>query len=133
MLSLFPQLLTLEQLAPFILRLALGVIFIAHGYPKLFTQFSGTAQFFESVGIKPAKFWVFVVGAVEFFGGILLVAGFLTQPAAFLLAVNMLVAIWKLKFKQGLVGGYEFDLALLAVALALLVLGPGAFSLDLPL
>ena len=69
----------------------------------------------------------------EFFGGILLVAGFLTQPAAFLLAVNMLVAIWKLKFKQGLVGGYEFDLALLAMALALLVLGPGAFSLDLPL
>ncbi len=131
--SLFPQLFAFEQLAPLILRVVLGVIFIVHGYPKLFGQFAGTVQFFESVGIKPAKFWVFVVGVVEFFGGILLVFGFLTQLVAALLAIRMLVTIWKLKFSQGLVGGYELDLALLAMALALLFLGPGAFSLDLPL
>ena len=113
--------------------LVLGAVFIVHGYPKLFKNFSGTVQFFEAVGIKPAVLWVFVVGAVEFFGGILLVLGFLVQPVAALLAIDMLVAIWKIQFKKGFVGGYEFDLALLVMALALLVLGPGALSLDLPL
>jgi putative oxidoreductase len=134
--SIFPQLFAFEQLAPFILRLVLGIIFVIHGYPKLFKAYSETVKFFESVGIKPAKFWVFVVGAVEFFGGIALIVGFFTQIAAILIAINMLVAIlwvkiWK--FKKGLVDGYEFDLILLAVAIALLFLGAGAFAVDLPL
>ena len=71
------------------------------------------------------------MGGVEFFGGIALIVGFATQLAAALVAVNMLVAISKVKFKQGLVNGYEFDLVLLVIALALLVLGPGAYALDL--
>ena len=78
MLSIFPQLFAFSELAPFILRLVLGIIFIVHGYPKLFKAFGQTAGFFESVGIKPAKFWVVVVGISEFFGGIALLVGFLT-------------------------------------------------------
>ncbi|MDP3785309.1 MAG: DoxX family protein [bacterium] len=131
--SLFPQLFTFSELAPLALRLVLAVVFIIHGYSKLFKNFSGTVQFFEAVGFKPAVLWVFVAGAVEFFGGILLVLGFLVQPVAALLAIEMLVAIWKVQFKKGFAGGYEFDLSLLAMALALLVLGPGALSFDLPL
>lgn len=130
--SLFPDLFVFEQFTPLILRLVLGAVFIVHGYPKIFTQSASTAGFFESVGIRPAKFWVFVVGAVEFFGGIFLIAGFLTQLVAALIAINMLVAIWKVKFQKGFVGGYEFDLALLAMAVSLILLGPGKFSLDLP-
>lgn len=136
MLSIFPQLFAYDQLAPLFLRFAIGVIFIAHGYPKLFKNFSGTAQFFESVGLKPAKFWVIIVGVSEFFGGLALIIGFLTQIAALLIAITMLVAmvyVKKIKFKKGLVDGYEFDLILFAVALALLFLGPGAFAIDLPL
>src|SRR3989338_8964949 len=136
MLNIFPDLLSYSFFAPFLLRVVLGLVFIAHGYPKLFGGFTQTVGFFESVGIKPAKFWVFVVGAVEFFGGVALVVGFLTQIAAALIAINMLVAtiyVKKIKFKKGLVDGYEFDLILLAAALALLFLGPGAFSIDLPL
>jgi len=134
--SLFPQLFTFSELAPFILRIALAVIFITHGYPKLFKTFGQTAQFFESVGLKPAKFWVLVVGILEFFGGIFLLVGFLTQAVGILLAFQMLVAmVWvkKIKFKKGLVDGYEFDLILFVAALALVFLGPGAFSIDLPL
>lgn len=133
MLSIFPQLFTYQQIAPLILRVVLGIIFLVHGYPKFFKQFSGTVQFFDSVGIRPAKFWVFVVGAVEFFGGIALILGIFTQIAAGLIAVNMLVAILKVKKAQGFAGGYEFDLILMAAAISLLFLGPGIFAFDLPL
>ncbi len=133
MLSLFPQLLDFGVLGPVFLRIGLAAVFIAHGYPKLFKNFLGTAQFFESINIRPGKFWVAVVGVTEFFGGLLLLVGIFTQAVALLLAFDMLVAIWKVKFKMGFKDGYEFDLMLLLVALALVVLGPGAFSLDLPL
>lgn len=136
MLSVFPNLFNYSGLAPFILRVALGVIFIAHGYPKLFKNFSGTAQFFESIGLKPAKYLTIIVGISEFFGGIALILGFLTQIAAILIAITMFVAIVyvkKIKFKKGLVDGYELDLILFASALALIFLGPGAFAIDLPL
>lgn len=134
--SIFPQLFNYSELSPFILRIAVGVIFIAHGYPKLFKNFSGTAQFFESVGLKPSKYLAIIVGVSEFFGGIALILGFFTQIAALLIAFVMLVAmiyVKKIKFKKGLVDGYEFDLILFAAALALLFLGPGAFAIDLPL
>jgi len=136
MFSIFPQLFVYDQLAPLILRLAVGIIFVAHGYPKLFKNFGATADFFGSVGLKPAKFWVAVVGISEFFGGILLLIGFLTQIAALLIAITMLVAmiyVNKIKFKKSLISGYELDLILFAAAFALIFLGPGAFAIDLPL
>ena len=131
--SIFPQLFVYSGIGLFVLRVVLGVVFIVHGYPKLFRNFSQTVGFFESIGIRPGRMWVFIVGAVEFFGGIALIAGFATQLVAALIVINMLVAIAKVKFKQGFVGGYEFDLALLAMAAALIFTGPGAFAIDLPL
>jgi putative oxidoreductase len=125
-----------RQIAPLVLRIVLGAVFIVHGYPKLFKTYTQTVQFFESIGIKPAKVWVFVVGAVEFFGGILLIIGLFTQAVAFLIAVNMVVATFWFKIyksKKKFADGYEFDLILLAIALALIFLGAGAFALDLPL
>ena len=131
--SIFPQLFIYSGIGLFVFRVVLGIVFIVHGYPKLFKNFSQTVGFFESIGIRPGNVWVFIVGAVEFFGGIALVLGFATQLAAALIVVNMVVAIVKVKFKQGFVSGYEFDLALLAMAAALMVTGPGAFAIDLPL
>ncbi|MCH7882837.1 DoxX family protein [Patescibacteria group bacterium] len=130
--SLFPGLFVLANFVPLIIRLFLGLLFIAHGYPKLFKSFNQTVGFFESVGIKPAKFWVFVVGVVEFFGGIALLIGFATQFVALLIAIEMLVAIIVVKFKKGFVGGYELDLALLVMAISLVFLGAGAYAFDLP-
>lgn len=131
--SIFPDLLAFKLFAPLVLRLVSGAIFIAHGYPKLFKDFAGTVGWFDSVGIKPAKFWVLVVGVVEFFGGIALIVGFATQLAALFIAINMIGAIVLVKRKMGLVNGYEFDLALLAMAVSLMFLGAGFYAIDLPL
>ncbi len=133
MLSLFPQLLDFQFFGPLFLRLILGAIFIVHGYPKLFKNFGGTAKFFESLGIKPGKLWALVVGLTEFVGGIFLIAGFLVQLVALAAVIDMAVAIWKVKWSHGFKDGYEFELTLLVIALSLLVLGSGAYAIDLPL
>jgi uncharacterized membrane protein YphA (DoxX/SURF4 family) len=132
-LSLFPNLFDYQLAAPFILRLVLAFIFIGHGYSKLFKNREETAQFFESIKIKPGKFWTKLVGFFEFASGLLLLIGLFVQAAAIAISFIMIVAIVKVKRKEGFLGGYEFDLLILAAALALLVLGPGIFSFDLPL
>jgi putative oxidoreductase len=130
--SLFPQLLAFQLLAPFILRLVLAAVFIVHGYPKLFKDLAGTAGFLESLGFRPAKMWAIILGFVEFFGGILLLIGLFTQAVAALIAFVMFMAIWKVGRSRGFVGGYEFELALFAMAVSLIFTGPGAFAFDLP-
>jgi len=130
--SIFPDLLTYHLLAPFFLRLILGAVFIAHGHPKLFKSGAKSVEFFNSQGIKPAKFLVIVVGVVEFFGGILLIIGLFTQVVAALLAFIMFVAIVRTKLKSGFVGGYEFNLTLMIIALSLMFLGAGFFAIDKP-
>jgi putative oxidoreductase len=112
-----------------LLRLAAGLVFIAHGWPKV-RGMKMTAQHFESMGFKPGHVWGTAVALVEFFGGIAVFLGFAAQPAAFALAIVMLVALfWKLGKGQGLVGGYELDLVLLAVMIAIAFLDAGAYSM----
>lgn len=130
--SLFPDLYTYQIVAPFILRLILGFIFLGHGYSKLKTL-GQTAGFFDSVKIRPGKFWAGLVGGIEILCGVLFFVGFLVQLAAILISLIMVAAILLVKRKENFLGGYEFDLLILAAALALLVLGPGIFSMDLPL
>lgn len=120
----------LNDWAWLILRVVFGVIFVAHGKGKLFGGLSGIAQFFASVGLKPAKLLAIVVAVVEFFGGILVILGLFTQVAAFFIGIVMIVAMLKVTIKKGFIGGYEFDLILFACALALFLLGGGNFSLD---
>ena len=120
-------------LAQTILRVALGALFVAHGYPKLFKDFSGFAGWLASVGFKPAKFWALVAGVVEFFGGLALILGLWVGVVGVLLAIQMLVAMWKVKWgKVGLTdqGGWEIDLIYLVAALALVMLWPGVWGLE---
>ncbi len=124
------QLKKYSGLAPLALRIALGIVFIAHGAQKLFGGIEATTNFFASIGIPMAAFFAVVVGAVEFFGGIALLAGFFTRYAAALIAVVMIVAITKAKLGAGLIGGYELDVALLAGAVSLMLSGPGQLSVE---
>lgn len=112
-----------------ILRVALGLIMVAHGWPKL-KNLKGTAEGFKAMGFKPPRFWGTVVAIVEFFGGLVLILGLFTQFFAFLILIQFMVAILRVKGRQGFVGGYEFDLLILVAAFALMILGAGTISLD---
>ena len=120
----------MHPLALVALRVALGTVMIGHGSHKVYGHLHEFAGYIGSLGI-PA--WLGYVSAfAEFVGGILLILGLLTRLAAFALFVDMVVAIAKVHWKHGLLGagGYEFPLALLAIAFALIFFGAGPISLD---
>lgn len=113
-----------------ILRIVLGIIMLYHGWPKL-TNLGGTIQGFTGMGIPlPALSAIFAMVA-EVGGGLLLLLGVFTDIAGLLFAIDMLGAITFVHAKNGFPvdkGGYEFPLALLAMALALAFAGPGRYS-----
>lgn len=121
-----------------ILRVLVGITFMAHGSQKLFGWFggyglAGVAQWMESIGLAPGYLMALMAGSAEFFGGLALVIGLLVRPASAVLAITMLVAIFSVHIGNGFFmadNGYEFALALLAATLALLIEGAGRLSLD---
>jgi putative oxidoreductase len=119
----------LQPLALLVLRIVIGVIMVAHGYPKV-TGISHTMQMVSGLGLP--GWTAYLSAAAEFFGGILLLLGLFTRCASFAVLIDMAVAIWKVHWKHGLRGdgGYEFPLALAAIAFALIFLGAGSISLD---
>jgi len=112
-----------------ILRVALGLILIVQGWPKI-KNLRGTAENFSGMGFKPGFFWGTLVAFLEFFGGIGLVVGFFTQLIALFVALQFIVIILKLKHGKILASGVQFDLLIVAAALILVTLGSGAFSLE---
>ncbi|MGE8296623.1 MAG: DoxX family protein [Pseudomonas sp.] len=121
-----------------ILRIIAGITFAAHGAQKLFGWFggyglAGVAQWMESIGLAPGYLMALMAGSAEFFGGVALIIGLLVRPAAAVLAVTMLVAIFTVHLANGFFmsnNGYEFALALLAISVALVLEGAGKLSVD---
>jgi len=117
----------------FILRVSLGVMFIAHAYLKIavFTP-AGTAQFFESLGLPGVMAYVTI--AAELIGGLALIAGFQTRIVSAALVPVLLGATWAhsgngwLFTAEG--GGWEYPLFLTTAAIAQVFLGAGAFALN---
>ncbi|MEO3789877.1 DoxX family protein [Nonomuraea sp. B10E15] len=127
----------IEQARPIVLllaRIAVGVIFIVHGYQKFATMgIAGTTKFFESVGIPLAGVAAPAVATLEVVGGLALVAGAALPIVGSLLALTMVGAIVFVHGANGFAageGGYEFVLALAAASLAIGFSGGGAFALD---
>jgi putative oxidoreductase len=126
-----------------VVRVALGLVFVAHGAQKVFGWFGGpglrgTITAFKGLGVPaPAAA---LAAFIEFFGGVALIIGLLARPAAVGIIVIMLVAIAKVHAPhgffinwQGTPGkghGYEFNLALIAMALSILIGGAGVLSID---
>lgn len=127
-----------NSLTSLALRIPAGVIFVAHGAQKLFGSFGGyglegTGQWMASIGLEPGYLMALGAGSAEFFGGLALLIGLLTRPAALMLAITMLVAIVAVHLPNGLFmsnNGYEFGLALLGMSIALMFNGGGKLSLD---
>lgn len=118
-----------------LLRAVLGIIFIAHGSQKLFGWFGGpgiegTVGFMAGMGI-PA-FFAYLAIFTEFFGGLAVLFGLLTRPAALGLFVTMLVAIFKVHLGGGFFApnGIEYQLSLAVIALTIFLSGPGKYSID---
>lgn len=125
-------------LAGLILRAPIGLILAAHGAQKLFAWFGGyglegTGQWMASIGMTPGYLMALLAGSAEFFGGLALVLGVVTRPAAVVAAFTMLVAIFAVHIGNGLFmsnNGYEYALTLLVALVAVTVQGGGTFSLD---
>jgi putative oxidoreductase len=129
---------TEQSLSALPLRFIAGIIFTAHGAQKLFAWFGGyglvgTGQWMDSIGLSPGFIMALLAGSAEFFGGLLLILGFLTRPTSFVLAITMIVAIFNVHLNNGLFmsnNGFEFGLSLIAITTALLIQGGGRYSVD---
>lgn len=133
-----------------VLRIALAVVFFAHGGNKLFGLFGGpgvgpgglstSSAFFESLGLHPAFLLAVIDGVLELAGSVLLALGFLTRWAALALAVSMGIAIWKVHLAWGFFlnwtgaadrgNGLEYALILCLALVALALTGGGDWSVD---
>jgi len=125
-----------------VVRLGLGVVFFAHGAQKVLGWFGGqglggTIKMFQGMGVPPAA--SALAAFIEFLGGFAMITGFLARPAAVGIMIVMLVAITMVHGKHGFFlnlgvpgkgPGFEYNLALIAMALAILVGGGGVLSVD---
>lgn len=121
-----------------VLRLALGLTFMAHGSQKLFGLFGGSglagmAGGLDKMGMHPAMLWAWLAALGEFGGGFLVATGLLTRLGALAITITMLMAIHLVHFKNGFWlsdHGYEYNLILISMGVALLIAGAGRFSVD---
>jgi putative oxidoreductase len=121
-----------------LLRVVVGLTLAAHGAQKLFGWWSGPgiagfSGWLGSMGIRNPRMAAIMAGVFEFFGGILFALGLLTPLAALLIVIVMVTAIATVHWKAGFWsanGGYEFNLLIIASAVAVTMTGPGRYSLD---
>jgi putative oxidoreductase len=128
-----------SDVASLLLRVMVGVVFIAHGGQKLFGVFGGrgleaTANAMTGYGLKPGMLFAVLGGVSEFGGGLLFILGLLTPLVGLIITAEMIVAIAVSSGHNGFIAltrlGYEYNLVLIAIALALAIAGPGRLSLD---
>jgi uncharacterized membrane protein YphA (DoxX/SURF4 family) len=134
MLSVFPTLLIFQFMAPTILRVALGVIFLNFGITKIGRQRASKAVFFETIGMKPGINYVWIIGILEIILGLCFIAGFLTQVVAIITIIILTISI---KLKKSHSDSFESSSGYLwlclIIALSLLISGPGWMAIDMPL
>ena len=115
-----------------ILRLALGIMILLHGIAKISSGVSGVGGMLASHGLPSALAYLVYIG--EIVAPVLVIIGFYTRPAAWIIAINMVVAIWLVHMKDLLVlgknGGWALELQgmFLFAAIAVALLGAGRLS-----
>jgi len=126
------------NLAVLILRAVLGLLLAGHGSQKLFGHFNGpglegTSGFLETLGMRPGRPWAYLAGLSEFGGGVLTVLGFL-NPLGPLAVIGAMAMAWATAHRGQPIwateGGAELPLTNIAAATAIMLNGPGKYSLD---
>lgn len=107
-------------------RVILGIIMLAHGIQKVMGM-EHTIEMFDGIGLPPIMAYATTI--IEAVGGLTLIIGFYVIPSAIALSITMLGAIILVKFKMGLIGGYEFPLALLGLSVMLAITGSNKWAL----
>jgi uncharacterized membrane protein YphA (DoxX/SURF4 family) len=134
MLNPFPDLLMYSLFAPFILRVAAGLIFINLGVLFFKNEKESWITSLSTLKIPSQKLTVKILGGLEAVGGLMLVTGFYTQIAALVLALFTFAESYvEYKDPAILKRNFIFYIMLLTIVLSLLLSGAGAFAFDLPL
>lgn len=122
------------DVAPLVLRVALGIVFAAHGYDKVFIKgISGVAGFLASLGFPASTVFAYILAYGELAAGALLVLGLFTHWAAKFAAIVGVVAFFTVHLKNGFSvgsGGYEYIMLIFAAAASVMISGAGKYSLD---
>lgn len=130
--GMFGVLMSYTPYLALLLRLVVGVTMMMHGYPKLKNP-QQTVQWTKSLGVPAVATYLAIV--LEFFGGIALIIGLIVPIVAFFIALEMIgnTILKRVKMKapylQTTQGAYEIDVTYLLLALTMIVLGAGAFSI----
>ncbi len=130
---MFQMLLPYTPYLALLLRVWVGANFVAHGYPKISKGRQQTLQWTKSLGVPAVLTYAAII--LEFFGGLSLIIGFIVPIVAFFITLEMVGAsiLKKTKMKGQYIGGtvaYELDVTYILLAISLIVLGAGAFSVD---
>jgi putative oxidoreductase len=128
----------MSDLAILVLRLALGIMFAAHGMQVAFGSFGGPgikgfSEMLSGMGFGPAIFWAYLAAYTELIGGLCLILGLATRFAALSLLIFMVVAVIKVHLAKGFFimnGGYEYNFIIIAICLALILAGPGKIAIS---
>ena len=132
----------MQSYGPVILRVCVGAVFVAHGLQKLLGMWGGpgldgTAGMLGALGLPYPYPMGVLLAVTEAGGGLLLILGGLTRPAALALAVDMAVAMWKVHYAhgfflggQGRGDGIEYTLVLFGALISLMLTGAGALSIE---
>ncbi len=126
------------DLASLILRLGLGVMFMAHGLQKAFGLFGGPgmdgfSKMLAGLGFGPAAFWAYLAAYVELLGGLALITGLSTRISSLLLLILIAVATVKVHLSKGFFlsnGGFEYNLIITCVCLSLMIMGTGKYGIN---
>ena len=134
MLNVFPEFLNYSLLAPLILRVVLGLIFIDLGLLIFRSERQRWTASFEALGLRPTDFFVPLYAVIQVVGGAMLILGLWTQVAALAFVIITFLELFvEWKAREVLKRDLVFYLLLFVISLSLLLTGAGAFAFDLPL
>ena len=119
-----------NTLVPLLLRFCLAVIFIVHGLEKVNPDMGWGARWGDQMPDPPPAVLQLAVAWGELIGGLAMALGLLTRVAALGITIIMIGAIITATGHRGFSQGYEYNFAIIVMCAALIIVGPGSFSVD---